>query len=75
VLRRALDAAKLGDRDKLEGFARLEKFSRAIEKRCAPEADFNKVIAHETAISPSLDGRVVGGKAKKNGTAQLSLFD
>jgi hypothetical protein len=75
VLRRSLDAAKLGDRDKLEGFARLEKFSRAIEKRCAPEADFDQAIAHERAISPSLDGRVVGQKAKRKGATQLLLFD
>jgi hypothetical protein len=75
VLRRSLDAAKLGDRDKLEGFARLEKFSRAIEKRCAPEADFDKAIAHERAISSSLGGRVAGQKSKKGGGAQLLLFD
>jgi len=75
VLRRSLDAAKLGDRDKLEGFARLEKFARAIEKQCAPEADFHRVIAHERALSPSLDGRVAGQKVKKSGAAQLLLFD
>ena len=75
VLRRSLDAAKLGDRDKLEGFARLEKFTRAIEQRCAPEADFDQAIAHERALSPSLDGRVVGQKMKRKGPAQLLLFD
>ncbi len=75
VLRRSLDAAKLGDRDKLEGFARLEKFTRAIEERCAPEADFHQAIAHERALSPSLDGRVVGQKKKRSGAAQLFLFD
>jgi len=75
VLRRSLDAAKLGDRDKLEGFARLEKFARAIEKQCAPEADFHRVIAHERALSPSLDGRVAGQKVKKVGSPQLLLFD
>ena len=75
VLRRSLDAAKLGDRDKLEGFARLEKFARAIEKSCAPEADFHRAIAHERVLSPSLDGRVVGQKVKKSGAAQLLLFD
>ena len=75
VLRRSLDAAKLGDRDKLEGFARLEKFARAIEQRCAPEADFHQAIAHERALSPSLDGRVVGQKTRQKGPAQLFLFD
>ena len=33
VLRRALDAAKLGHTDKLDGFARLDAFTRAIEQR------------------------------------------
>jgi hypothetical protein len=74
VLRRSLDAAKLGERDKIDGFARLEKFTRAIEKRCAPEADFRQVVAHEHAISPSLNGRVVGQKAKRSAQEQLSLF-
>jgi hypothetical protein len=74
VLRRALDAAKVGDRDKLDGFARLEKFSRAIEMRFAPEADFARVVAHERAISPSLDGRVAAGRSR-SGLRQLSLFD
>ena len=75
VLRRSLDAAKLGDRDKLDGFARLEKFTQAVEQRCAPEADFDQAIAHERALSPSLDGRVVGQKMKRKGPAQLLLFD
>jgi hypothetical protein len=67
VLRRSLDAAKVGNREKIEGFARLERFARAIERRCAPEADFDRAVAHERAISPSLGGRVVG--------RQLGLFD
>jgi uncharacterized protein len=75
VLRRSLDAAKLGDRDKLEGFARLEKFTRAIESRLAPEADFDRVIAHERASSPSLDGRTVGRPRAGNTSSQLSLFE
>jgi hypothetical protein len=53
VLRRSLDAAKLGDRDKLDGFARLDRFVRAIAETCAPEADFEAVVAHERAISRS----------------------
>jgi hypothetical protein len=75
VLQRALDAARLGDRDKLEGFSRLEKFTRAIEQRCTTEADFHRAVAHERAISPSLDGRVAGQKVKQSGPAQLFLFD
>jgi len=64
VLRRSLDAAKLGDRDKLEGFGRLEKFARAIEKRCAPEADFQRTIAHELShVVQQSQGPVDGSDA------------
>ena len=71
VLRRALDAAKLGGSEKLEGFGRLERFVRAVEKRCAPEADFEAAVAHERAVSRSLGGRT----ATRAPAAQLSLWD
>jgi hypothetical protein len=58
-LRGSLDAARLGDKDKLDGFRRLDRFVRAVETRFDPEADFKAVIAQEEAISPSLDGRSV----------------
>jgi hypothetical protein len=58
-LRTSLEAARIGDREKLDGFRRLERFSRAVETGLAPEADFDAVIAHENAISLSLDGRSV----------------
>ena len=78
ALRSALDAAKVGDREKLEGFRRLEKFTRAIEKRQEPRADFDAAIAHEWAISPSLGGRSVFDDIAKSPTSkrrkQLSLF-
>jgi hypothetical protein len=66
-LRTSLDAAKLGDREKMEGFRRLDGFVRAVERKLEPRADFDGLIAHEQAISPSLDGRSVSG-------AQLNLF-
>jgi hypothetical protein len=73
VLRDSLVKAKLGNTEKTDGFARLERFVRAVEERCAPEADFDAVVAHEHAISPSLEGRsVFDGKTKR--AAQLSLF-
>ncbi|HVN04724.1 MAG TPA: DUF763 domain-containing protein [Bryobacteraceae bacterium] len=65
VLRRSLDRAKVGDTDKIEGFARLDRFVRAVERRCDPQADFDRLVAHERAISPALGGR----------TAQLRLWD
>ena len=78
VLRRSLDAARLEGREKLEGFARLERFVRAVEQRCAPQADFRAIVAHEHAISASLDGRsVLDGRKRKSAQPapqQLSLF-
>jgi uncharacterized protein len=59
VLRRALDAAKLGHSDKLQGLSRLDAFARSIEQRREPEADVAATIAHERAISSSLGGRTV----------------
>ena len=58
-LRRSLDAAKVGDREKIDGFRRLEGFVRNVEMRLEPRADFDSLITHERAISPSLDGRSV----------------
>ncbi|MBZ5605612.1 MAG: DUF763 domain-containing protein [Acidobacteriia bacterium] len=72
VLRTALDRAKLGDPEKLDGFQRLDRFVQAIEKRAAPAADFDAILAHERAISPQLDGRTVF--ARKSKPRQLSLF-
>jgi len=69
-LRRSLDLAKLGDREKLDGFRRLERFAREVETRFEPVADFQSVIAHERGISPSLGGRSVGNDKPR----QLRLF-
>jgi uncharacterized protein len=73
VLRRSLDAAKLGDTDKIDGMKRLDQFVRVIERTSSPEADFDAVIAHERAISPSLGGRSVFDGPRKH--RQRSLFD
>ena len=59
VLSSALDSAKLGDSDKIQGFERLHRFVRAIEQQCDPHADFQRAVAHEKKISPQLDGRSV----------------
>jgi uncharacterized protein len=72
VLRTSLDTAKLGGRDKLDGFRRLDRFVRAVETELKPEADFDAVIAHEEAISPSLNGRSVFDDKPRQ--RQLSLF-
>jgi len=58
-LRKSLDAAKLGHTDKLDGLRRLDGFVRTIEKNLKPKVDFDALIRHENAISPSLNGRTV----------------
>lgn len=83
VLRKALDSAKLQSTEKIDGFRRLDRFTRAIEQNASPQADFASAIAHERKISSSLNGRsVVGGphaprpagRAAHRVGAQLSLF-
>jgi uncharacterized protein len=57
VLRRSLDAARVGDSDKLDGMKRLDRFVRGVEARREPKADFDAVLGHERAISRSIGGR------------------
>jgi len=75
-LRTSLDAAKVGDKEKLDGFRRLERFVRTVETRLEPQADFKALVDHETAISPSLNGRTVMGSKRRDFTNQRqgSLF-
>jgi hypothetical protein len=78
VLRKSLEAAKLGNSEKMEGFRRLESFTRTVGTRFSPQADFNAAVACEKSISHELDGRSVfddpikkpAPKKKK----QISLF-
>jgi uncharacterized protein len=78
VLRRALDAAKLGHTEKIEGFRRLDRLTRNVEASREPLADFTAVIDHERRISPSLDGRTVfddqSATSKNPAGRQLPLF-
>lgn len=77
VLRTSLDATKVGDKEKLDGFRRLEKFTRTVEERYGPSADFDAVVAYEKSISRDLGGRSVFDDFKKkpgSRTKQLSLF-
>ncbi|HEY3039072.1 MAG TPA: DUF763 domain-containing protein [Pyrinomonadaceae bacterium] len=92
-LRAALDKARVGtktgagdnrvsDREKLDGFRRLERFVCAVESRAQPEANFDGVIAHENTISSSLNGRSVfddeprrkSNPSYKENTRQRPLF-
>jgi hypothetical protein len=80
VLRHALDDARVGDPEKIDGIKRLERFTRAVEQRLAPEGDFQAVVARENAISRSLGGRsVFDDRGPKQATStfarrQLELF-
>lgn len=77
-LRRALDSAKLGRTEKLDGLKRLDSLVRKVEERYEPAADFDSVVRQEHAISKDVGGRSVfddrrESKVRKN-TRQLSLF-
>jgi hypothetical protein len=78
VLRRALQQAKVGHSEKLDGFGRLDRFTRMIETQSAPETSFHAALAHERAISKSLGGRTVFDDRKspkmRRNTRQMNLF-
>lgn len=77
VLRRSLNAAKLEQTEKIDGFKRLDALVRRVEENYQPAARFERVLAHEQAISRSLNGRSVfdDRKVKRPSQAeQLSLF-
>ena len=70
VLRRSLDAAKIGRTEKLDGMKRLDAFARGVESHVSPQARFDELVAHERRISPALDGRTVFDVRSR----QLDLF-
>jgi hypothetical protein len=76
VLRRSLEAAKVGNTDKIDGLRRLDRFVQAIENSKAPSAGFTETIAREHQIPSSLDGTTAGSRpaTSKRATKQLSLF-
>jgi hypothetical protein len=78
VLRRSLDAAKLGRSEKIDGFKRLDSLVRRVEQSAAaPEAKFQEVLQHERTISSSVGGRTVMDdrrERKREAQRQLSLF-
>jgi hypothetical protein len=68
ILRTSLEAARVGDKDKLEGFRRLDRFVRAVEINLEPRADFGATIRHENEISQSIGGRSVFDHKPKQGS-------
>ncbi|HZQ43014.1 MAG TPA: DUF763 domain-containing protein [Acidobacteriaceae bacterium] len=79
ILRRSLDAARFGHTEKLAGFKRLDRLTRAVEHDRQPLADFTAALDHERHISPSLGGRTVfrdaGQRKTRKHEPQLSLFN
>ena len=59
ILRRSLEAARLGHTEKVEGFKRLDRITRTVEEEREPLASFDALIAHENRISASIGGRTV----------------
>jgi hypothetical protein len=78
ILRWSLEAARLGHTEKIEGFRRLDRLTRAVEENRQPLADFDAALEHEHAISPSLHGRTVFDDAPSKKppalSSQLELF-
>jgi uncharacterized protein len=74
VLRSALDSARTGDRDKLDGMRRLDQFVRAVEERRGPEVDFDAIVQHERKISREHGGRTVMDDRRRAPSKQLALF-
>lgn len=78
VLRRSVEAAKVGLTDKLQGMKRLDAFTRMIEQRLEPHAHVNAVIADERASSRAYGGRTVFDDQtttrKRKSDPQLHLF-
>jgi hypothetical protein len=77
-LRTAVDRAKAGDTERSDGLRRLDRLVRNVEQQLQPDADFDSLMAHERAISPSLGGRTVfDDKPQKLSPrrAQMSLFE
>ena len=59
---------RMTSKDKLDGLRRLERFVRTIETELKPKADFDAIVAHEKAISRSLDGRSVFDDKPRQGS-------
>ena len=76
VLRRSLEAARIGHTEKVQGFKRLDQLTQTVEHKSSPLADFSAAIEHERQISPSLGGRTVfdDRRGRSDVAVQLPLF-
>jgi uncharacterized protein len=76
VMRRSLEAARVGNTEKIDGLRRLDRFVQSVEHSSAPSADFGKTVAREHKISSSLNGITAGSRRARSNraTGQLPLF-
>jgi len=78
ILRRALESAKLGHTERVDGIRRLDHFVRGVEQSTAPTTNFRQIVYRERTISKSLSGKSVFDAAMplvpKRKLKQLSLF-
>lgn len=76
TLDKAIQLAKMGDKDKSDALKNLSKVSARLEKDFEPNNRFNDIIQHERDNSWKYEGRTVKGKAKKpkGWDGQLELF-
>lgn len=59
VLRRSLQAARIGHLEKIKGFKRLDRLTRSVECRLQPQADFDAAMEWERRNSRRFGGRTV----------------
>ncbi|WAC11947.1 DUF763 domain-containing protein [Dyadobacter pollutisoli] len=76
TLDRAIQKAKMGEKDKSEALKNLSKVAVQLEKDFQPNNRFNDIVQHERDNSWKYEGRTVKGKAKKpkGFDGQLELF-
>jgi hypothetical protein len=74
VLRRSLEAARVGHLEKSEGFKRLDKLTRSVEQRLQPLADFDAAMEWEKRNSRTHGGRTVFDQQPAKAPPQRSLF-
>jgi uncharacterized protein len=74
VMRLSLEAAKVGDTDKIDGLRRLDRFVQVVERSKAPSANFSETVARERQISDSLNEATAGSRpARSRRVANLSM--
>ncbi len=66
TLQRAINRAKIGNRDKIEAIQKLSEISRKAEESFEPNSNFRALIQKERDESYKYGGRTIFGEAKPN---------